>query len=85
VRDEAHRFALEYHRAVRGRAATRSILDEVEGIGPARKKSLLKYFGSVEKVMGATLEELAGAPKMNGRTARALYEYLHGRRAGRGR
>lgn len=80
VRDEAHRFAVEYHRAVRGRAATRSMLDEVEGIGPARKKSLLKYFGSLEKVMAATLEELAAAPKMTARVAGALYEYLHGGR-----
>jgi excinuclease ABC subunit C len=82
VRDEAHRFAVEYHRAVRGRAATRSMLDEVKGIGPARKKALLKHFGSLEKVMSATAEELAASPRMTAPAARALYEYLHG---GRGR
>jgi excinuclease ABC subunit C len=80
VRDEAHRFALEYHRAVRGRAATRSILDEVNGIGPARKKSLLKHFGSLERVMSASAEELAAAPRMTAKVGRALYEYLHGGR-----
>ena len=80
VRDEAHRFAVEYHRAVRGRAATRSILDEVKGIGPARKKSLLKHFGSLDKVMSATAEELAAAPGMNARVAGNLHEYLHGGR-----
>jgi excinuclease ABC subunit C len=80
VRDEAHRFAVEYHRAVRGRAATRSILDEVKGIGPARKKSLLKHFGSLEKVMSATAEELAASPGMNARVADNLHEYLHGGR-----
>jgi excinuclease ABC subunit C len=80
VRDEAHRFAVEYHRAVRGRAASRSLLDEVEGIGPARKKSLLKHFGSLQNVMAATREELAAAPKMTARAAETLYEYLHGGR-----
>jgi excinuclease ABC subunit C len=80
VRDEAHRFAVEYHRAARGRAATRSILDEVKGVGPARKKSLLKHFGSLEKVISATAEELAAAPRMTAPVARTLYEYLHGGR-----
>jgi excinuclease ABC subunit C len=82
ARDEAHRFAIEYHRKVRRRAAARSILDDVKGIGPARKKSLLRCFGSVEKVMAASADELAQAPKMTARAAQALYDYLHGAREG---
>jgi len=82
VRDEAHRFAVEYHRKVRGRAATRSMLDEVKGIGPARKRSLLRYFGSVEKIMTASAGELARAPAMTAPAAQALYDYLHGAREG---
>lgn len=82
VRDEAHRFAVEYHRKVRDRGAAKSLLDEVEGIGPARKKALLRYFGSVEKIMTASAAELARAPKMTARAAGALFEYLHGGRKG---
>jgi excinuclease ABC subunit C len=82
VRDEAHRFAVEYHRKVRGRAASKSILDEVAGIGPARKKALLRHFGSVEKIMSAPEAELARAPKMTKRAGQALFDYLHGTREG---
>jgi excinuclease ABC subunit C len=82
VRDEAHRFAVEYHRKVRARAASKSILDEVEGIGPTRKKALLKHFGSAKKIMSASLDELARAPKMTTRAAQALFDYLHGARKG---
>jgi excinuclease ABC subunit C len=83
VRDEAHRFAVEYHRKVRGRAASKSLLDEVEGIGPARKKALLRHFGSLEKIMSASAEELARAPKMTAPSAQALFNYLHGARRGK--
>ncbi len=82
VRDEAHRFAVEYHRKVRARAASKSILDEVEGIGPTRKKALLRHFGSVEKIMSASVDELVRAPKMTTRAAQALFDYLHGARKG---
>jgi excinuclease ABC subunit C len=82
VRDEAHRFAVEYHRKVRARAASKSILDEVEGIGPTRKKALLRHFGSVEKIMSASIDELARVSKMTTRAARALFDYLHGARKG---
>lgn len=83
VRDEAHRFAVEYHRKVRGREVSKSLLDEVRGIGPVRKKALLKHFGSLEKIISASAEELAGAPKMSTRAARALFNYLHGARKGK--
>ena len=62
VRDEAHRFAINYHRQKRGKAATTSALDEVPGLGPARRKTLLKHFGSVRKLGAASVEEIAEVP-----------------------
>ncbi len=72
IRDEAHRFAITYHRAVRGRSGLRSALDEVEGIGPKRKRELLRRFGSVRGIRGATLEELAAVPGMTLKQAKVL-------------
>ncbi len=82
VRDEAHRFAVEYHRKLRARAAAKSMLDDVAGIGPARKKALLRHFRSLEKIMNASVDELRRAPKMTAASARALFDYLHGARKG---
>ncbi|HEU5325722.1 MAG TPA: excinuclease ABC subunit UvrC [Candidatus Limnocylindria bacterium] len=62
IRDEAHRFAITYHRDVRGRRALRSELDDIAGIGPGRKKALLKRFGSVRRIREASVEEVAGTP-----------------------
>ncbi len=62
VRDEAHRFAIAYHRAKRGKAATTSVLDDVPGLGPARRKTLLRHFGSVRKLGAASTEEIAAVP-----------------------
>ena len=62
VRDEAHRFAITYHRQKRGKAATASALDDVPGLGPARRKALLKHFGSVRKLSAASIEEIAAVP-----------------------
>src|SRR5215471_759047 len=76
IRDEAHRFAITYHRAVRGRTGLRSALDEVEGIGPKRKRELLRRFGSVKGIRGATLEELAAVPGMTLKQARVLKSSL---------
>jgi excinuclease ABC subunit C len=72
IRDEAHRFAITYHRAVRGRSGLRSALDEVQGIGPKRKRELLRRFGSVRGIRAATLEELASVPGMTLKQARVL-------------
>jgi excinuclease ABC subunit C len=72
IRDEAHRFAITYHRAVRGRTGLRSALDEVEGIGPKRKRELLRRFGSVKGIRSATLEELAAVPGMTLKQAKVL-------------
>jgi excinuclease ABC subunit C len=77
VRDEAHRFAISHHRIRRDRAMTASVLDELPGIGPARKRVLLKHFGSPEAVLGASREELEGVPGLPGKTARELYGFLH--------
>jgi excinuclease ABC subunit C len=76
IRDEAHRFAITYHRAVRGRTGLRSALDEVQGIGPKRKRELLRRFGSVRGIRGATLEELAAVPGMTLKQAKVLKSSL---------
>ena len=78
VRDEVHRFAITYHRNLRGRAAQMSILDEIPGIGPVRRRALLKFFGSVERMRQATADDLAKAPGMNKKTAQELSDYLRG-------
>ena len=64
VRDEAHRFAITYHRQKRGKAATASVLDDVPGLGPARRAALLKHFGSVRKLRAASIEEIAAVPRI---------------------
>lgn len=77
IRDEAHRFAITYHRNLRSRSQTRSQLDEVPGIGPGRKKALLQFFGGdVEKIRRATLEELQSVPGMTRKAAEAIKEHL---------
>jgi excinuclease ABC subunit C len=77
VRDEAHRFAITHHRQRRDKAMTASVLDDLPGVGPARKRTLLKHFGSPERVLNASREELEGVPGMPGRTAREIYTFLH--------
>jgi excinuclease ABC subunit C len=72
VRDEAHRFAIAYHRQKRGKAATASALDEVPGLGPARRKTLLKHFGSVRKLSAASVEEIAAVPGIGPKLAAAI-------------
>ena len=77
VRDEAHRFANTYHRKVRGEAMTASILDELPGVGPARKKKILKHFGTPEAFLSASLEELEAVPGLPDRVAREVHAQLH--------
>ena len=72
VRDEAHRFAIAYHRAKRGKAATASALDDVPGLGPARRKALVKHFGSVRKLSAASVEEIAAVPGIGPRLAATI-------------
>ncbi|HEX7125971.1 MAG TPA: excinuclease ABC subunit UvrC [Thermodesulfobacteriota bacterium] len=78
VRDEAHRFAITYHRELRRRRALRSVLEEIPGIGAARRRALLAHFGSVRRVKGATPEELAAVPGLDARSAREVYSFFHG-------
>ncbi len=77
IRDEAHRFAITYHKKRRGREIVRSELGEVPGIGKVRQRELLTYFGSLEKIKESTVEELLNAPKMNQKLAHILYQYFH--------
>ena len=77
IRDEAHRFALDHHRRRRGDAMKKSVLDELPGIGPARKRTLLRHFGSPERFLGATREELEAVPGLPGKLARQIHEQLH--------
>ncbi len=87
VRDEAHRFAITYHRKLREKSAVRSELDDIPGIGPARKKALLRHFGSLAKVKQATAEEMAGVKGMTKKVAEEIVKYNFGegaRRKGQG-
>jgi excinuclease ABC subunit C len=77
VRDEAHRFAITHHRLRRDRAMTASILDELPGVGPARKRAMLTHFGSPEAILAASREELEGVPGLPGKLAREVYRELH--------
>ncbi|MBC7266162.1 MAG: excinuclease ABC subunit UvrC [Coriobacteriia bacterium] len=76
VRDEAHRFAIEHHRAVRGKRAVASQLDAIPGVGPARKKALLARFGSVKRLKAATVQEIAAVPGIGQATAERILEAL---------
>ena len=77
VRDEAHRFAITHHRSRRDRAMTSSLLDELPGIGPARKRALLGHFGSPEAVVSASREDLEAVPGLPAKVGRELHAYLH--------
>jgi excinuclease ABC subunit C len=77
VRDEAHRFAIEFHRQRRDQSMTRSLLDELPGVGPVRKRALLTHFGSPERLVGASREELEAVPGIPGKLARDIHRQLH--------
>lgn len=77
IQDEAHRFAIEYHRQLRGQGQVHSILDEIPGVGPARRKTLMKHYESIEDIRNATVEELAALPSMNEKSARDVYTFFH--------
>jgi excinuclease ABC subunit C len=77
LRDEAHRFAITFHRAKRGKRATASVLDELAGVGPARKKALMKRFGSVAKLREASVEEIRETPGIGPDLAASIHEALH--------
>ncbi|MDQ5820772.1 MAG: excinuclease ABC subunit UvrC [Actinomycetota bacterium] len=81
IRDEAHRFAIGFHRQRRDARSFASIFDDLQGVGPARRRALLRHFGSAERFLSATQEELEGVPALPAATARKIYAQLH--RAGR--
>ena len=77
VRDEAHRFAITHHRLRRDKAMTESVMDDLPGIGPARKRALLKHFGSPEAVLAAPRDALESVPGVPQKVARELYAHLN--------
>lgn len=77
IQDETHRFAIEYHRSLRGKSQVRSILDDIEGIGTARRRALMKYFQSLEAIRNADLEEIRRVPSMNELAAESVYHFFH--------
>lgn len=77
IQDETHRFAIEYHRSLHNKTQIKSILDEIEGIGPTRRRALMKYFLSLEAIGNATIEELVQVPEMNRSAAEAVYHFFH--------
>lgn len=77
IQDEAHRFAIEYHRSLRSKGQVKSILDDIPGIGPARRKAMLRKFKSVEGIMNAQLEDLMNTEAMNEASAKEVYNFFH--------
>lgn len=77
IQDETHRFAIEYHRSLRGKNQVHSILDEIPGVGDTRRKALMKNFKSMEAIREASIEEIAKIPSMNQKVAQQVYEFLH--------
>lgn len=77
IQDEAHRFAIEYHRSLRTKGQVHSILDEIPGIGPARRKALMKQFPSIDEIREASVEDLKEIPAMNEQAARSVYDFFH--------
>lgn len=77
IRDEAHRFAITYHKKLRHKKFIKSALNEIRGIGPAIRLQLLKHFGSIKKIKEATIQELKAAPKINSHLAKRIHDYFH--------
>ncbi len=77
IQDEAHRFAIEYHRSLRSKEQVHSVLDDIQGIGPTRRKALMRYFQSIDAIRTATVEQLCEADSMNEKAALAVYQHFH--------
>ena len=77
IQDEAHRFAIEFHRKLRSQGQVHSILDDIPGIGPARRKALMKRFGNLEEIKNASVDELKEIPSMNEKSAIEVYNFFH--------
>lgn len=77
IQDEAHRFAIEFHRKLRSQGQVHSVLDEIKGIGPARRKALMKHFANIDEIRNATVDELKILPSMNEKSAKEVYSFFH--------
>ena len=77
IQDEAHRFAIEYHRSLRSKSQVKSVLDDIPGIGPARRKALMRDFQSITDIKNASMEELLNVPEIREKEAQAVYDFFH--------
>ncbi len=77
IQDEAHRFAIEFHRKLRSQGQVHSVLDDIPGVGPARRKALMKHYTSLEEIKNASVEELKSLPSMNEKSAKEVYSFFH--------
>lgn len=80
IQDEAHRFAIEYHRSLRSKTQVKSVLDDIPGVGPTRRKALMRHFKSLEELKEASVEEIGQIPEINERTAEEIYRFFHDER-----
>lgn len=78
IQDEAHRFAIEYHRSLRSKAQVKSALDEIPGVGPTRRKALMRHFGSINEIREASVEKLCKVPEIPEHIGRQIYDFFHG-------
>ncbi|MBR5377363.1 MAG: excinuclease ABC subunit UvrC [Lachnospiraceae bacterium] len=77
IQDEAHRFAIEYHRSLRGKSSVKSVLDDIRGVGPVRRRALMRSFDSLEAIRNASAEELSQIPEISEECAQQIYSYFH--------
>ncbi len=77
IQDEAHRFAIEFHRSLRSKTQVKSVLDDIEGIGPVRRKALMRRYQSIDKIKEASVSDLAMTESMNEQSAKAVYDFFH--------
>ena len=77
IQDEAHRFAITFHRQLRGKGQVHSILDDIKGVGPARRKDLMRHFENIDAIRNATVEQLKELPSMNEKSAQDVYDFFH--------
>ena len=77
IQDETHRFAITYHRSLRGKKEVKSILDDIPGVGPSRRKALMRYFKSIEAIREASVEELKKVDSVTENVAKNIYKYFH--------
>ena len=77
VQDEAHRFAIEYHRSLRGKSQVKSVLDDIPGVGPSRRKALMRHFKSIDEIKEADVEKLTQVPEIPRHIAEGIYVFFH--------